>query len=124
MPGGRETVLVVEDDAQVRRLTTTRLEDLGYRVVQCPHGAEAMEVIESAQPIDLLFTDVVMPGGFNGRELAEAARRRRPNLRILLTSGYADGALADRAADDETFAILTKPYSKRALAERIRAALG
>ncbi len=105
MPGGRETVLVVEDDAQVRRLTTTRLEDLGYRVIQCADGAGAMDVLGSAQPIDLLFTDVVMPGGLNGHELAGAARRRRPNLRILLTSGYADGALADRAADDETFAI-------------------
>jgi PAS domain S-box-containing protein len=124
IPGGRETVLVVEDDAQVRRLTASRLEDLGYRVVQCADGAGALQVIESAQSVDLLFSDVVMPGGLNGRQLAEAARQRRPNLRILLTSGYADGALADRAAGSETFSILTKPYDKRALAERIRAALG
>jgi CheY-like chemotaxis protein len=124
IPGGRETVLVVEDDAQVRRLTASRLEDLGYRVVQCADGARALQVIESAQSVDLLFSDVVMPGGLNGRELAEAARQRRPNLRILLTSGYADGALAERAANSATFSILTKPYTKRALAERIRAALG
>ena len=80
LPGGRETVLVVEDDAQVRRLTASRLEDLGYRVLQCPDGATALEVIESPQPVDLLFSDVVMPGGINGRALAEAARRQRPNL--------------------------------------------
>jgi CheY-like chemotaxis protein len=124
LPGGGETVLVVEDDPQVRRLTAHRLGDLGYRVIECADGPGAMAILESAQPIDLLFTDVVMPGGLNGRELAGTARRRRPNLKILLTSGYAEAALADRAADDETFTILTKPYNRRALAERIRSVLG
>jgi PAS domain S-box-containing protein len=124
VPGGRETILVVEDDAEIRRLTTTRLENLGYRVIACADGPAALARLASDEPFDLLFSDVVMPGGLNGRQLAEAARRQRPTLRILLTSGYADAALGERAMSDETFTILIKPYSKRALAERIRAALG
>jgi CheY-like chemotaxis protein len=124
LPRGRETVLVVEDDAQVRRLTTSRLADLGYRVIECSDGPDALALLDTGRHVDLLFTDVVMPGGLNGRQLAEAARRQRPDLKILLTSGYADGALAGREPDDEAFTILTKPYSKRILAERLRTTLG
>jgi CheY-like chemotaxis protein len=124
LPSGDETILVVEDDEQVRQLATGRLSALGYRVVECADGPSALAVLEAGQPIDLLFTDVVMPGGMNGRELAEQARRRRPALKVLFTSGYAEAALTDRGAVDGAFQILTKPYSKSKLAEKIRATLG
>src|SRR5262249_62425492 len=88
-----ETVLVVEDDQRVRRVSIQRLKDLGYAVIEADCGPAALRVLDSGEPIDVLFTDIVMAGGMTGLDLAREARRRRPNLRILFTSGYAEPAV-------------------------------
>jgi CheY-like chemotaxis protein len=121
VPRGSATILLVEDDAEVRRLTATRLKSLGYSIVEATDGPAAVEILESQRPIDLLFTDVAMPGGIDGRELASLARAKRPDLRILFASGYAE---VDRPiAGHEPFDMLTKPYSKQVLAQRVHEAL-
>jgi len=90
---GHETILVVEDDAPLRQYVVSELERLGYRVLQAPNGMEALQIIRSDETIDLLFTDVVMPGGINGPVLAEQATALKPGLRILFTSGYTENAI-------------------------------
>ena len=89
---GSETILVVEDDADVRAFVTGQLSDLGYRVIEAADGPQAQRILDSDQPIDLLFTDVVMPGGMTGRQLADAARARRPGLKAVFTSGYTENS--------------------------------
>jgi PAS domain S-box-containing protein len=121
--GGKELILVVEDNKGLRDVAVRHLHDLGYRTIPAADGTNALEIIEGGAPIDLLFTDVVMPGGMDGRALAEAARRQRPDLKILFTSGFT--AAAASAATDDQFGsnLLSKPYRKGQLARRIRAAL-
>jgi PAS domain S-box-containing protein len=121
--GGGETILAVEDDPRVRKLVLQQLDSLGYKVIEAGTGAEALKIIDSDLPIDLLFTDVVMPGGMNGKDLADAARRKRPGLKVLFTSGYAEGSMPHRGALDPGIRMLSKPYRKAALAEKIREAL-
>jgi len=121
--GGGERILVVEDDAKVRQLVLQQLESLGYRVLQASNGREALEIVEGDAGIDLLFTDVVMPGGMTGLQLAEAALKFRPQLRVLFTSGYAEGSMQHRGAGGRSLRLLTKPYRKQALAQKIREAL-
>jgi PAS domain S-box-containing protein len=121
VPRGSATILLVEDNAEVRRLASARLESLGYSIIEAADGPSALVIIESEQPLDLLFSDVAMPGGIDGRQLASLARARRPDLRILLASGYAEAATAD--VMDEPFEIVTKPYSKQVLAQRVYEAL-
>lgn len=117
--GGAETILVVEDDVRVRHLTIRRLEDLGYRVLAAEHGPQALERMQETPDIDLLFSDIVMPGGISGTELARQARKQRPDLHVLLTSGYADDAIAL----EKGLPIIRKPYSSSALARKIREVL-
>ena len=122
VPGGTECVLVVEDDTRVRRVTVARLLDSGYTVIEAGTGTEALELLEARGDISLLFTDIVMPGGMSGDELAVAARRLRPDLKVLFTSGYAEPSVAGRSLrDDESW--LRKPYTARELAERLRVLL-
>jgi PAS domain S-box-containing protein len=118
-----ESVLVVEDNAPLRRLAVRRLEDLGYRTLEARDAAEALVVLRGAAPIDLLFTDMVMPGGMSGHELAEAAQALRPGLKILFTSGFTAIAPAEHGGPDLGRMLLTKPYQKAALARSVRAAL-
>jgi signal transduction histidine kinase len=120
---GSETVLVVEDDPDVLEMVLTSLNDLGYRTIVARNGAEAMAVLESATPIDLLFTDLVMPGGIGGAVLAREARRLRPDIKILLTSGYSarPAAAGDGLPGDSQ--LISKPYRQRELALKIRAVL-
>eukprot|EP01137_Pigoraptor_chileana_P028605 Opistho-2@12734 len=92
-PRGRERILLVEDNEEVREHVSAMLSGLGYDVLCAAGGQEALELLDRAGEIDLLFTDVMMPGGMNGREVAVAARRTRPGLKVLFTSGYAEGAL-------------------------------
>jgi CheY-like chemotaxis protein len=92
MPRGSETILVVEDDARVRRVTTARLRSLGYEVIEAGNGAAAFPLLAAHPKIAMIFTDVVMPGGMNGDELAEAALAAKPDLKVLFTSGYAEPA--------------------------------
>lgn len=121
--GGNEKVLIVEDYDLVRQNARLMFESLGYEVVMAASGAEAMAMLETHPDIDLLFTDVVMPGGLNGPELADLAIRLRPNLRILFTSGYSQGALTEKGRLLQNISLLTKPFSKRQLSDKVRLAL-
>ena len=120
---GSETVLVVEDDPFVRSYAVMSLEGLGYKVISAVDGKEALQTLASAPHVDLLFTDVVMPGGVNGWELAVLARRERPELHVLLTSGYALETLAANGHLRQGALILEKPYRKAELARLVREAL-
>jgi signal transduction histidine kinase/ActR/RegA family two-component response regulator len=121
--GGQETILVVEDDEMVRRYACQQLRSLGYRVIDVDNGADALAVIERHDGVDLLFTDVVMPGGMNGRALADAARKLRPHLRVLYTSGYTENAIVHHGRLDPGVLLLAKPYRLVELARAIRSAL-
>lgn len=122
--GGAETIFVVEDDPLVRNFVTTQLQSLGYKTVAAPDSKAALELIGAGQKFDLLFTDVVIPGGMSGRELAEEVARRRPGVKILYTSGYTDNAIIHQGKLDDGVMLLTKPYRRNQLAEMIRKALG
>jgi len=122
--GGHEVVLVVEDDALVRKYVVTQIESLGYVTLQASNAAEALDIIGSATAIDLLFTDVIMPGHMNGRQLADEASRQRPSLKTLYTSGYTENAIVHHGRLDTGALLLTKPYRKADLARMIRKALG
>ena len=120
-PRGRgERVLVVEDDAQVLALTVEMLGGLGYKVSTATDAASALETLRSDAPVDLLFTDIVMPGGFSGVQLAEQTRRLRPDTKILLTSGYV-GESAPVSSGE--FELIDKPYERNALAAKLREVL-
>lgn len=120
---GSETILLVEDFPQLRKRGTQMLTDLGYTVIEAENANEALAELEAADNVDLLFTDIVMPGGMNGFELAEMARRYRPGLKVLFTSGYAEGAEIELTATDTGDLRLHKPYSRQDLARTVRRAL-
>lgn len=117
-----QTILLVEDSDDVRQVTDAYLRSQGYRVLTAHSGEYALEVIDKYGKVDLLFTDIMMPGGMNGLMLVERIRERLPNLPVLLTTGYMD-ELADKGINTSTFTILTKPYRRTELSDRIRAAL-
>jgi CheY-like chemotaxis protein len=122
-PRGSERVLVVEDDALVREFVVSQLAGLGYEVVQASNAPAALDiVVASNSGINLLFSDIAMPGGMNGAELAKLAVQRRPGLKILLTSGYSDTSNADAIAA-LGLTVLSKPYSWDQLAIAVREAL-
>ncbi|MBF0561184.1 MAG: PAS-domain containing protein [Alphaproteobacteria bacterium] len=121
-PQGHETVLVVEDDAEVRAVAVTTLRKLGYRVHEAWDGISAMECLEKMRPVDLLFSDVVMPG-LSGKELAAAARARYASLKVLLTSGYPGARLSDGDLLECDTRLIPKPYTKKQLADTVRAVL-
>jgi CheY-like chemotaxis protein len=118
-PSGGATILVVEDDEGVREVTVGMLSDLGYHTLVACTGREALEVLEREKAIDLLFTDVVMPGGISGVELARTARRLQPRLKILVTSGYTR-AEPDMAAARREFPFLPKPYRLHMLGRKLK----
>jgi CheY-like chemotaxis protein len=121
--GGHETILVVEDDALVRRYVITQIQSLGYKTLEASRASEALEIIDSSETIDLLFTDVIMPGSLNGRQLVDEALVRRPGLKTLFTSGYTENAIVHHGRLDTGVLLLTKPYRKSDLARMIRMAL-
>lgn len=121
--GPVRTILVVEDNDDVCHVAETHLRGLGYRVVSARSGEQAIELLDDRDSIDLLFTDLVMPGGMNGLVLARRVRERFPGLPVLLTTGYTDEEAAP-GADWSGMDILNKPYRRTDLAERVRAALG
>ena len=118
-----EVILAVDDNAGVRAMVTMQLKELGYRVLEADNAHAALTIIESPEPIDLLFTDVVMPGGMNGKELAVKARLKRPTLRVLFTSGFPGTSIANAAQFDDNDVLLSKPYRKRDLASTLRQVL-
>ncbi len=118
--GGTETVLVVEDDEDVRGTVVDLLSELGYRVLRAKDAQSALAIVESGVPIDLIFTDVVMPGPLDSPELARRARERLPNIAVLFTSGYTDNAIVHGGRLDDGVDLLSKPYSREALARKIR----
>jgi PAS domain S-box-containing protein len=118
--GGTETVLVAEDDEDVRTTVVELLADLGYRVLKAKDAQGALAIIESGVPIDLLFTDVVMPGILRSPELARKARERLPDIAVLFTSGYTDNAIVHAGRLDDGIELLSKPYSREAMARKIR----
>ena len=113
--GGHEVVLVVEDDTLVRKYVVTQIESLGYSTLEAGNATEALNVIGTAATIDLLFTDVIMPGPMNGRQLANEALKRRPSLRTLYTSGYTENAIVHHGRLDSGVLLLAKPYRKSCL---------
>ncbi len=122
-PRGRETILVTEDDPFVRAYVVGTLEELGYRVIAAQDAREALTRLSEGAEVDVLFTDIVMPGGMNGWELAERAQQIRPALRLLFTSGYALETLVARGRIHRETAILNKPYRRPELARRLREVL-
>jgi CheY-like chemotaxis protein len=114
---GNERILVVEDNAELRSIAVRQIRDLGYEVAEASNGLAALEILRTAQPVDLLFTDIMMPGGLDGPTLAREALKLRPQLKVLFTSGFADGR------SEADFPLLQKPYRKPELAVRLRAAL-
>ena len=121
--GGDETILVVEDDNLVRTFVLGQIKSLGYVTLPAVNAAEAMAVIDGPQKIDLLFTDMIMPGSMNGRRLADAALQRRPALKILFTSGYSNEVIIHHGHLDAGVLLLAKPYGKSDLARMLRTAL-
>jgi PAS domain S-box-containing protein len=119
---GQETILLVEDDRMVREFVVTQVQSLGYTTIAASNAAEALAILDGVTP-DLLFTDVIMPGGVDGRQLAELARRRLPSLKVLFTSGYPQTAIVHHGRLDPGVLLLAKPYRKIDLARMIRKAL-
>jgi CheY-like chemotaxis protein len=119
LDASRKTILVVEDNDMVRTYVTAQLESLGYKVLEAENGPAGLAILESAGHIDLLFTDVIMPGGMNGRELAERAVERRPHLRLLFTSGYDESAITTDGRLAAGMYLLKKPYQRKELASKI-----
>lgn len=120
---GSETILVVEDDAGVRRLAVTQLRSLGYRVLEVSDGMSALALLRDDDSIDLLFTDVVMPGGMTGRQVAEESRRLRPAMKVLFTSGYTQETIFHQGKLEPGVHLLSKPYRRDGLARKIREVL-
>lgn len=121
--GGTETILVVEDDDLVRQHVVSLLTGLGYAVIETTNGPDALQKLDQHPEIALLFTDIIMPGGINGRLLANTAVARHPNLRVLYTSGYTENAIVHHGRLDPGIALLSKPYTRQALARKVRTAL-
>jgi CheY-like chemotaxis protein len=116
---GSERVLLIDDDAAILETTAGLLEELGYRVVRARDGREALSRLEAGETVDLVFSDIVLPGGMSGLQVAAAVSERWPRVRILLTTGYA----ASLAPGDERWPVLPKPYQRETLAARLREVL-
>jgi CheY-like chemotaxis protein len=124
MRGAGETVLVVDDEASIRFLVVDALEDQGYGVIEAEDGASGLAILDSDTRIDLLITDVGLPGGMNGRQLADAARVKRPDLKVLFITGYAENAVLNSGHLQPGMQILTKPFAMETLVARVRAVIG
>lgn len=118
--GSGETILVVEDDADLRETVVTALSQFGYRALSAPNAERALQILASAEPIDLLFTDVMMPGGTLGPELARRARELRPGINVLFTTGYAESNVLTGAGGVPPGDVIHKPYRNEELAMRVR----
>jgi CheY-like chemotaxis protein len=118
-----ETVLVVDDEPIVRMLVIDVLQELGYTAIEAGDGHAGLKVLRSAMRIDLLITDIGLPGGLNGRQVADAARKLRPELKVLFITGYAENAVLSHGHIDAGMHVLTKPFSMEVLANRVKGLL-
>jgi CheY-like chemotaxis protein len=116
----KELILAVEDDPDVRLQTTSALRELGYQVLEAGNGKEALEILAAQPNVDLLFTDVGLPGGMNGRQLAEAALKLRRKLKVLFTTGYARNAIVHDGRLDPGVQLITKPFTFAGLSQKLR----
>jgi PAS domain S-box-containing protein len=123
LPVGHETILIVEDEPEVRAVVARHLGDMGYRLLEAADAMAALALLATPQRIHVLFTDVVLPGGMSGRELADEARRLRPELKVLFTSGYTSDAIVHHGRIDEGVDFLGKPYKRADLARKLREVL-
>jgi PAS domain S-box-containing protein len=119
LPGGGEVVLVIDDEAIIRMVIVEVLEESGYRVLEAEDGPSGLKILQSEQRIDLLITDVGLPGGMNGRQVADAARVARPGLKILFITGYAENAAVGNGYLEAGMEVLTKPFEMTALANKV-----
>ena len=117
------TVLVVEDDDDARATLAAMVTELGYRVVEAENGASALPILQQERPVDILLSDVIMPGGMSGVDLAKAARKRRPDIRVLFVSGYDRMVIAQATRYDDSLKLLNKPFSLTDLARELQALL-
>ncbi len=122
-PGGGESILLVDDNAALRQIATRLLISLGYKVQTAESGPAALAALDSAEHFDLLLTDIGMPGGMTGYELADIARQRQPRLKILLSTGYSGPQKPGGGKPRVGAQVLYKPYRKQELAEKVRAVL-
>ncbi len=120
---GSEKILVVDDDEAVLEVASTQLKSLGYRVIAVANGAQALKMLAESPDVDLLFTDVSMPGGMGGREVADRALQIRPGLKVLFASGYFEGALVGKGDLQAEVNLLVKPYRKKDLAQKVKEVL-
>ena len=120
VPGGNEVILVVEDDTDLRATTILNLHRLGYQVLEASNGPAALRILQDSVHIDMLFTDVIMPGGILGPELAQQARALRPGIKVLLTTGYLGDSVLSRAGSMAQEELLAKPYRNEQLALKLR----
>ena len=120
----RETILVVEDDERVRQLTIKRLKLIGYQVLEAHDGPSALEMLRRGDKVDLVFTDLIMPGGLSGREVAIRAREMKPGIKVMLTSGYAEELVHGDDLQRERLKVLRKPYQQADLVAALRDVLG
>ncbi len=117
---GSERILVVEDNLEIRNIAITVLGEQGYDIVEAENGEEAVKLLEENKPIDLLFTDIILPGGMNGVEIADIARRLQPGIDVLLTTGYADNVAVPEGQIDHDTDLINKPYNRLALLQMVR----
>jgi CheY-like chemotaxis protein len=119
-PGHGEIVLVIDDEATVRMLMVEVLEGAGYTVIEAGDGPSGLKILQSDARIDLLVTDVGLPGGMNGRQVADAARTTRPRLKVLFVTGYAENAAVGNGLLDHGMQVIAKPFVMAALANKVR----
>ena len=119
-----ETVVVVDDEPILRAIVTDVLADLGYQTVEASDGAQGLAILESDATVDLLITDVGLPKGMNGRQLADAARVKRPDLKVLFITGYAENAVIGERKLEPGMHLLTKPFEMDVLAGKVREIIG
>ncbi|MEG3175084.1 response regulator [Sphingomonas sp. RB3P16] len=115
-----QTILVVDDEPTVRMLVADVLQELGYRVIEAADSVAGLSILESGMRVDLLISDVGLPGGMNGRQMADAARRKRPDLKVLFITGYAENAAVGNGLLEPGMAVITKPFAVDAFAARVR----
>ena len=117
---GKETILVVEDDSDVRAFVVAALGIIGYTVLEAEDGPAALGLLDDRHHIDLLLTDVVMPNGMSGRDVANEVLKRDPRIKVLYTSGYTDNAVVHHGRLDQDVELLGKPYTRETLARTVR----